>query len=372
MENNYYLSSAEIIIFLSYMDFHQLDIRQFLEEAIPVRFEQLSPQEFEKFISYLFEVDGFEIVKGKPDGHFAGIIRAEKDGVKHAIIPVLASPDEEVGEEWIEKGREAREFLQAEQAWVITTTAFSKEARKVADEEGIELWDWDVLYEALCQLFFEGKTHEAYFENHPTIKELPETATELKLKVKWEAAEGIGTEWYNLGLTITNPTARNIYLHLHLPALIDNKRQQVMADEWVEGEFVAGLIYAGASVRTNALFNSAKLGERPPGGKIVLTCHERLEVPATYHLEARLKGEACYIITYCYSIHSEEYYQMTMYRDHVLRRSWLGKQLVSVYYVSSPWLIRLASWNSVIDQSLRWSATKLINICIKQRAPNRP
>ena len=145
-----------------------------------------------------------------------------------------------------------------------------------------------------------------------------------------------------------------------------------MADEWVEGEFVAGLIYAGASVRTNALFNSAKLGERPPGGKIVLTCHERLEVPATYHLEARLKGEACYIITYCYSIHSEEYYQMTMYRDHVLRRSWLGKQLVSVYYVSSPWLIRLASWNSVIDQSLRWSATKLINICIKQRAPNRP
>ena len=371
MENNYYLSSAEIIIFLSYMDFHQLDIRQFLEEAILVRFEQLNPQEFEQFISYLFEVDGFEIAKGKPDGHFAGIIRAEKDGAKHAIIPVLAALDDKVGEEWIEKGREAREFLQAEQAWVITTTAFSKDARKAADEEGIELWDWDVLYEALCQLFFEGKTHEAYFENHPTIKELSETVSELKLKVKWEAAEGIGSEWYNLGLTITNPTNRNVYLHLHLPALIDLKRQQVMAEEWVEGEFVAGLIYAGASVRTNALFNAAKLGERPPGGKIVLTCHERLEVPVTYHLEARLKGEACYIITYCYSTHSEEYHQMTMYRDHVLRRSWIGRQMVSVYYFTSPWLIRLASWNRLTDFLLRCTATILINVCIPKDISNR-
>jgi len=369
MENNYYLSSAEIIIFLSNMDFHQQDIRQFLEEAIPVRFEQLSPPEFEQFIVYLFEVDEFEILKEKPSGQFAGIISAQKEGVKHVIVPVLASVEEEVGNEWIEIGRQAREFLHAEEAWVITTTLFSEEAKKSAEEEGIELWDWDVLYDALCQLFFEGKTHDAYFESHPSRMELPEIASELKLKVKWEAAEGIGTEWFNLGLTITNPTDRNIYLHLQLPALIDHKRQQVMAEEWVEGEFVAGLIYAGASVRTNALFSVAKLGERPPGGKVVLTCHERLEVPATYHLEARLKGEACYIITYCYSIHSPEYYQMTLYRDHVLKKSLPGRLLVDLYYACSPFMIRLASYNRIIDFFLRWTVSRVIHIFIKDRTP---
>lgn len=362
MKNNDYLSSAEIIIFPAIMDFHQQDIHQFLEEAIPFRFAGLSPLEFEQFITYLFEIDEFDIRQPNSPGPVPGVILAEKDQMKHVIVPLLVSPGIEIDEAWIEKGITATEFHHADQTWLITTSVFSETARNAADEAGIELWDWDVLYDALCQLFFGGKTYEEFYKSHPTLKELPESESELKLKVKWQAAEGVGTEWYNLSLTITNPTNRNIYLHLQLPALIDHQKQQVMADEWIDGEFVAGLIYAGASVKTNALFSTSKLGERPPGGRVVLTCHERLEVPVTYHLEARLKGEACYIITYCYSIHSQEYLQMTLFRDHVLKQSRIGRILVEVYYGISPWLIRIASKHIVIERLLRKVTAILVGI----------
>lgn len=346
------------------MDFHQQDIRQFLEEAIPIRFSQLSPQEFEDFIRYLFEVDGFTIFQHKGTGQIPGIIHAEKEGGSHVILPLLALGDTIIGEENIEKGIDARELFQAQQGWVITTGTFSKYARKHADEAGIELWDWDTLYEALCQLFFEGQNHEEYLKSHTSRQPMVEAVSELKLQVKWEAAEGVGSAWYNLGLTIKNPGDRNIYLHLQLPALIDQKGHQTMADQWVDGEFVSGLIYAGASIRTNALFSVAKLGERPPGGRVVLTCHERLEVPLTYHLQGRLKGEACYIITYCYGIHSPEYQQMTLFRDHVLRKSPLGNFMVSGYYRLSPYLIHIAEQSRMMERFLKNIALALTRLVL--------
>ena len=137
-----------------------------------------------------------------------------------------------------------------------------------------------------------------------------------------------------------------------------------MADQWVDGEFVSGLIYAGASVRTNALFSAEKLGERPPGGRVILTCHERLEVPATYHLQARLQGEACYVVTYCYSIHSVEYKRMTLFRDQVLKESIWGRLFVKFYYMVSPTLIWLAARNYYTDCALRKSVAVLVRTLI--------
>ena len=180
-----------------------------------------------------------------------------------------------------------------------------------------------------------------------------EVDSELKLKVKWQATEGIGPEWFNMGITISNPTDRNIYIHLELPALIDNKRNQVMADQWIDGDFVAGMIYGGATIKTNALYSVAKLGDRPPGGRVVLTCHEREQVPVTYHLHARLQGQACFVVTYCYTHQSPEYRAMIHYRDEILSKYLIGRGLIRVYYFMSPYLVRLASHNKHIDGLVR-------------------
>ncbi len=325
------------------MDLHQQDIREFLREWIPLKFNQLNPHEFENFVRYLFEVDGYELLPAEASGDFAGFIRVKKDGITLLLLPWQLQEGQMAGETVVDKMLRAHAFYDPDDAWIITNGTFSEEAKAAAEQAEIELWDWDALYEALCQMFFEGKTHTEYYQMHLPSGTSNEQQTNLKLKVKWSPVEGVGSEWYNLGLTITNPTDRNIYLHLELPALIDHSKNQVMAEQWVEGEFVAGLIYAGASIRTNALFSSLRLGDRPPGGRIMLTCHERLETPATYHLQARLQGQACYIVTYCYGTGSPEYLALTHFRDHILGQSIPGRLFIRTYYLLSPWLVALAS-----------------------------
>ncbi len=366
MGNIYYLTSAEIIIFLSNMDFHQQDIRHFLQESIPIRFKQLSPPAYGDFVRYLFEVDGYDPLPVSKSMEHEGLILVKKEDIRLMIMPLRKNPEEILQADVIERAILARELYATDQAWIVTTSSFSKESIKLAEESDIELWDWDALYGALCQLFFEGKNHLEYQEAHPGSHIKEERISELKLKVKWQAAAGVGAEWYNLGLTISNPSDRNMYLHLELPALIDTKKNQVMADQWVDGEFVSGLIYAGASIRTNALFSAEKLGDRPPGGRIVLTCHERVEVPLTYHLQARIQGQACYVVTYCYSTQSPEYYIMTAYRDEVLSRSVAGRYFIRLYYFLSSRLVAWAGRNPSVDNILRKVASCIMPEIIKR------
>jgi hypothetical protein len=172
--------------------------------------------------------------------------------------------------------------------------------------------------------------------------------------------EGLERDWYNLQLQITNPTTRNMYVHLELPAFIDLKTNQVFADQWGRDDFVAGMIYAGASVKTNAQFRTAKLGDRPPGGTIALTYHERRETPVTFHISTRVKGEACYLITYCYTRESAEYAGMVSFRDEKLRASQLGQWSIDVYYRFSPWLITWSDRNRLLRFMVRFLVKKLV------------
>ncbi|MEO6132840.1 MAG: restriction endonuclease, partial [Saprospiraceae bacterium] len=288
------------------MDFNQLDIRRFLIDALPGRFSRLSPSEFESLIQYLFQVDGYEVEKihGKSDPTTNLI--AKKDHTTLVIRVMRNLPEQIVGDREVQEALVARDFYDADQSWIITTSGFSKEAKTLAENSEIELWDWEALNIALSELFFEGKTYQEYAEHHPPTMIYSDGEPPLKLKAKWEAQEGVGVKWYNLSLTIANPTNENIYIHLDLPVLIDKQKNQISAEKWAEEEFVAGMIYAGASVHTNALFKTSRLGERPPGGRIIVTCHER-EGRLTHHLHARLKGEACYIVSYVYSRQSQEY-----------------------------------------------------------------
>ena len=201
----------------------------------------------------------------------------------------------------------------------------------------------------------------------PVANEERESA--LKLKVKWQATEGIGPEWFNLGITISNPTERNMYIHLELPALIDQKRNQVMADQWIDGDFVSGMIYGGATIKTNALYSVAKLGDRPPGGRVVLTCHEREQIPLTYHLHARLQGQACFIVTYCYTDQSPEYTAMIAYRDEVLSMTLAGRALIQLYYFISPHLVKWASHNRSVDAFVHKITAFLLPLFIHRIIP---
>ena len=353
MVNNAYLSSAEIIIFLSNMTFPPPDPQRFLLESIPDRFGKLSAQEFCDFIRYLFQLDGYEVQVTVMSANIGPHFRAKKDDHYLVILPVIGQGEVALGKDDIQRALKAKELYQSSQAWLITTTTFNPEAKSFADHHDIELWDWNTLYEGICQLFFEGKSHLEYAPVKTVVVEEHDEKSQLKLKVKWEAKEGVEKDWYNLGIRISNPTQQNLYIHLELPALIDSEKTQHIADQWGTDDFVSGMIYAGATVRTNARFKASKVGDRPPGGRIVLTYHERKDNLITFHLTAQLRGEACYFVTYCFGRDSEEYRSMTRFRDERLQRHMLGQIMISFYYRFSPLVVALARRSTIVDCALR-------------------
>ncbi len=347
------------------MEFQHPDIRRFLIDSIPSRFYHLTPSEFESFMSHLFRLDGYEVESVSRKGDLAATLMARKENSEMVIRLLRFPPDYPAGVDEIQKTIAARTFCEADQAWIITTSFFSPDAIREAENADVEYWDWDALYQVLCDTFFEGQSHLQYADTSLEKINQVRPDPELKLKVKWKAEEGIEAEWYNLDLTISNPTKNNIYIHLDLPAVIDSKRNQITADRWADNEFIAGMLYEGASVRTNALFKASRMGERPPGGRVMLTCHERTDPPSTYHLSAKLKGEACYIVTYCYTRKSPEYHRMIRFRDHYLANHFAGRIFIRFYYVTAPLMIKLAQKNKIIDRYLRAMAKSIIQRILK-------
>ena len=152
------------------MTFPPPDPRRFLLESIPDRFNQLNPEDFGNFIRYLFQLDGYDVQPTVTSVDLGNHVRAKKDNSSLVIIPIHHHNEELVETNIIKKAIQARELYQADQGWVITSGSFSPEARSFAEHSDIELWDWNALYEGICQLFFEGKSHLEYTPA-PMLKE---------------------------------------------------------------------------------------------------------------------------------------------------------------------------------------------------------
>ncbi|MDQ3015122.1 MAG: restriction endonuclease [Bacteroidota bacterium] len=342
------------------MSFQHPDIKRFLLDAIPGRFSQLSTEDFESFMVYLFGLDGYTIESVPKRGDQAANLLARKESLSMVIRILRFPPEHVVKEDEIQKAEAAKAFYETDQAWIIATSSFTKGAIRAAEKADIEWWDWDFLYQVLIDNFFEGKSHLDFSVSQPIPTKLEDPNPDLKLKVKWQPEEGIEAAWYNLSITISNGSSQSIYIHLDMPALIDSKKQQTIADKWADGEFVSGMLYEGASIKTSALFRASRLGERPPGGKVMMTTHIRTDPPVTTHLSGKLKGEACYFITYCYSRQSPQYSMMIQYRDQVLSSTWLGKLFISAYYILSPLVIRLANHFPFIDKFIRAITSRIV------------
>lgn len=337
------------------MSFQHPDIKQFLLDSIPGRFAHLTNEEFESFIIYLLELDGYSVELVPKQGDMGSNLLARKDDISMLIRLLRFPPEQQVKEDEIRKADIAKSFYETDQAWIITTSTFEKKAIRAAEKADIEWWDWDVLYGVLSENFFEGKSHLDFIPAKPVVTshDHNQETVRLKMKVKWQPEEGIEAEWYNLAVYITNPGIHNVYIHLDLPAFIDKKGNQTIADKWSDDEFTAGMLYEGATIKTNALFRATRLGEHPPGGRVMQTVHIRTDTPETQHLAARVKGDACYFVTYCYSRQSPEYRMMRRFRDEILASTWMGNRLIGMYYALSPMLIKYAPGNKLIDSLIR-------------------
>lgn len=315
------------------------DLIAFITAHAPQRFQLAGPLEFEWVVRDLFQRDGYTCSPGDPHDEGFGYFLAEKDGYTMAVLPVLCVAGREPDRTVWARAEHLREVLSTDYVSVITTGDVKPETEKMARRAGIEAWDWRKLEVAIRELFFSGgEIPDAVA--HPGANPGDEEAEpELRLAAKWEARAGVAPESFNLEIAVTNLSLRHRYLHFELPVIVDIRGRQWAAGEWAEGDFTAGTIYSGATIVTNALFHSGRIGDKPPGGRVMLSCHERISSPVTYHLSARLKGEACYAVTFCFGRESETYRQMTRFRDEMLVRHCIGRIFVASYYALSPRLI---------------------------------
>lgn len=216
-------------------------------------------------------------------------------------------------------------------------------------------------------MFFQGKPHTdvIFYPDQVRDAEPPEEP-ELHLKVKWSPQEGDEKGWYNLHLQISNQSDQHVYIHLELPAFINSKREQFMADKWRVDDFVAGMVYSGASVTTNAQWKVNRLGDRPPKGTVVMTYHVRHDTPQTYHLRAPLRGEACFVVASCYGPESDEYAVLTRFRNDVLYSSMPGRLFVKAYYWAGPALVQLIQNVPFMRRIVKYCVKQLYQVILRR------
>jgi len=132
----------------------------------------LSAHQFEEFLYQLFRDSGYNAELTKKSGDFGADIILSKGSTKIAVQVKRYDQDRAVGVKEINQAIGAKAFYGCDEAWVITTSAFTKPGIGLARRTQTELWDWERLHEYIKQVYLKGKDIYALFEKEPDIDKI--------------------------------------------------------------------------------------------------------------------------------------------------------------------------------------------------------
>lgn len=110
----------------------------------------MSGEEFEEFVTYLFNQLGYNATKTKTSGDQGVDVIAIKGGVKVAIQTKCYSKF--VSNSAVQEVVSGSKYYDADKAMVVTNNYFTKSAKELAKKNGVILWDRNVLKEKLEQI----------------------------------------------------------------------------------------------------------------------------------------------------------------------------------------------------------------------------
>lgn len=105
--------------------------------------DKLTGEEFEYFLSYYFKNLGFQTRVTPDTNDYGADIVAEKDGEK--IVVQAKRYKGRVGVAAVQEVFGSKSFYKADKAMVVTSGYFTPNAKNLAAECGVELWDRDKL-----------------------------------------------------------------------------------------------------------------------------------------------------------------------------------------------------------------------------------
>ncbi len=337
------------------MDFSEVNIPKILEGAIPKRFQDLSPSDFEDFIAQLFKANDYEVKQTTYSGDFGADLLLTLDEEKIAVQVKRYSKDTKVGVKDINQIVGAKDYYRCDKARIITTSSFTKPGEKLALRTKTELWEWDELQRYICETFLDGKDYYQYFEGNqdadPTSRQFAFKVTKVSYAIQMEKIGSCTLIHANM----KNLTNKNLSVNLYFPIYISKDNRQVEATNWYLGYFVNGTVYAGCEVEVSFMFRTEQLSVVDNGSKIVFRWFDdeaneisqqcrigndsrnkasNMGIPPLkdFKMIPPSKSSICYIVTMCYGIESKEYIEMTSFRDNFLIRFYLGRFAVKSYY----------------------------------------
>lgn len=259
---------------------------------------------------------------------------------------------------------------------VITTTEFTTPAKELARTTNVELWGWEKLYENIKGVYFDGNDIYEYFSEHFQKAEAQKyvNGNEFEFEVekvreKEEVCNTANREELNIAtiihLKIKNRTDSKIFFILNNVLIIDVLGNQIKAYTGFVGTFAQGDIYPFTGIPIIPCFYEWQVPNAKSIKKIVVLYYagsdgilkeKIIDMPNDVHIEkpptpiitnATVSNPQsgvssnCFVVTLCFGRQSNEYKQMTLFRDEVLNKYLSGRFFIRQYYAYSPILIKI-------------------------------
>ena len=324
------------------MHYFDADIDAFLKAAIPRRFQDISPYEFEDFMAFLFEENGFFVEQTDYSADFGADLIVEKEGIRTAVQIKRYAASNKVGVNDINQVIGAASYYGTDQAMLITSSSITNPARQLAGEASVLIWEWIDLLEIIQDTFFDGKSFYTYFNM------LDQSPAELSFEfditsIEYEQLTHKGAQSIVIKGELTNLSEQNLYIKLGMPIYIGNNNRQYTAVDWMEDYFSEGLVFSDSKVEFAFIFLPRQMEKISKGDRIILHIFDQddKELMILDHQLKEAEG-TCFVVSFCYGRESNQYQEFISFRENYLKSNAIGLRIIRYYYQLSPFLIEFA------------------------------
>ncbi|MDQ0875000.1 restriction system protein [Paenibacillus sp. V4I3] len=137
-----------IVVLAISLGIYLASIKAKLQRANINEIDNMSGTMFERYLEQFFKRQGWEVKRTGGQGDY-GADLILKSATKKVIVQAKRWK-QNVGYEAIQQAYSAKDVYKATEAWVITNSRFTEQARDGAKRLGIKLWDRDVLIEQMA------------------------------------------------------------------------------------------------------------------------------------------------------------------------------------------------------------------------------
>lgn len=337
-----------------FMDFNQIDFKKFLKAALKVRFQGISPYDFEDFLAKLFKDNSYTISPTKYSGDYGADLILNKDGLLTVVQVKRYHQDHKVGVQDVNQVIGAARYYKADQIMIVTTSKLTEPAMELCRKAKVFVWDWEILKGAIYKTY--DLDDEWLFDISTDSPEEEDEFFEFYvLEVSPDQyMEGSNIPMTKVALEMHNKSGRNVNVFLDLPILLRHNNKQFSAVDWVENYFKSGIIYNGADVEIACYYLEENLSGLHKGDQVLVPVSApALSLLKTYAAPLSPEDSRCFLVTYAFDKYSPDYYNAIRFRDNRLMKSSAGRWFVRHYYRASPILIRWMGENRYFKAFIR-------------------